>query len=233
MNKNLWIYWDTGWDNTKKIPEECLKAWKHYNPDWNIHELTDENLKDYDLDYVYRPKSKPAWSDILRITLLHRYGGLWVDATVLCNKPLNEWLEPYIEKRFFAFRDPSPANKVCSWFLYAEHNNYIVKRWKEAVDKYWENKTHPHIYLWFHGLFDKLYNTDALFKSEFDIIKEYKAPWTPKTYDGSNPHVFAPYDSNHQRVTAERVKDFTAPVYKLSHGNNTLASNQQIKSLFI
>ena len=31
------------------------------------------------------------------------YGGFWVDATVYCIKPLNEWIHDYITNGFFAY----------------------------------------------------------------------------------------------------------------------------------
>jgi len=39
----------------------------------------------------------------VRILLLHEFGGIWVDATLLCNRPLDEWLPSTMTEGFFAF----------------------------------------------------------------------------------------------------------------------------------
>lgn len=44
-----------------------------------------------------------AESDILRLYLLKKYGGVWVDATNLCRRPLDAWLPSAACEGFFAF----------------------------------------------------------------------------------------------------------------------------------
>ena len=44
-----------------------------------------------------------AESDLLRLYLLNKYGGVWVDSTNLCRRPLNDWLPSAASQGFFAF----------------------------------------------------------------------------------------------------------------------------------
>mgnify|MGYP000082498576 CR=1 FL=1 len=126
MNKNIWIYWSQGFDNAPPLVKECLKSAKHYNPNWNIIELTDVNLKEY-IDGIHHPGPLAAYSDIIRISLIEKYGGLWVDATVLFNKSLDEWLPEYITEGMFAFSKPTKRHNICSWFLYGEKDNFLIE----------------------------------------------------------------------------------------------------------
>ncbi|MDB4345095.1 capsular polysaccharide synthesis protein [bacterium] len=232
MNRNIWVYWSQGFDNAPPLVKECLKSVKHYNPNWNIIELTDVNLKEY-IDGIHHPGPLAAYSDIIRISLIKKYGGLWVDATVLFNKSLDEWLPEYITEGMFAFSEPTKRHNICSWFLYGEKDNFLVDKWKETVDNYWGGRKGFHDYLWFHFCFDSCYNQLSEFKDKWDKVKKYNATWNPASYNGNNPHVFAPYDPRHLSIVAKTVQNFTAPVYKLSHANKQLPLNPQINSLFI
>ena len=44
-----------------------------------------------------------AESDLLRLYLLNKYGGVWVDSTNLCRRPLDDWLPSAARQGFFAF----------------------------------------------------------------------------------------------------------------------------------
>lgn len=225
MNKNIWIYWNKGFEDASDVVKDCLRSWKYYNPLFKVNELTDNNLNDF-LDNIERPKTIQAWSDVLRINILKKHGGLWVDATVLCNKPLEEWIEPHIEKGFFAFSDPQPGYKVCSWFLYSEKENYITEEWHKEVTNYWKNRSKAHHYFWFHSLFNELYQKNNAFKTQWDNTKKYKANFIPASEDGSNPHYFAPYTPLRLKTLDE--KTLKAPTYKLRHGSSDLLTRNEI-----
>jgi len=227
---NIWIYWDSGFDNSPDIVKVCKKSWEYHNPNYKINVLSDDNVLEYISKDVIRPKSKAAWSDVLRINLLKHYGGIWVDATVFCNKPLDDWLYQYNQNGFFAFSEPAPNRKICSWFLYSEKDNYIVDKFYNKVNEYWSKRKEPHDYYWFHSLYDDLYDQDNTVKQYWDLNKKYKANWNPLAEDSSNPHYFAPYFQ--KRLNTLTDDSLKAPVYKLRHGSsNDLMANTLIKKL--
>jgi mannosyltransferase OCH1-like enzyme len=43
---------------------------------------------------------------LARLCLLRTHGGVWVDATVFCRRPLDEWLPEHAASGFFAFANP-------------------------------------------------------------------------------------------------------------------------------
>ena len=137
MIKQLFIYWDQGFENSPKLVQKCLLTWKKHNPTWNIIELDNTNLSQYiDLKPELHENihiTKASMSDIIRICLLEKYGGLWVDATTYCVKPLDDWLPQYITSGFFAFSKYEPEHNmlISSWFLYGDKDNYIIKKQKQ------------------------------------------------------------------------------------------------------
>ena len=73
---------------------ERLTAYRKLNPDWQINLWTDANLPPLICERVYNripvPTSK---ADILRLELLWRFGGVYVDIDSECRRPLVELLE--------------------------------------------------------------------------------------------------------------------------------------------
>ena len=96
----IWILWWQGWDLAPPIVLKCLESWRYHHSslEWNIMLLDKNNIANFiDLnsiipDNIRNSISIISISDILRWMLLYQYGGIWVDATIFCHKPISSWL---------------------------------------------------------------------------------------------------------------------------------------------
>ena len=138
---HLFILWLQGWHRAPKIVQHCRRSWEHHNPSWKIHILSRDNLADYlditEFEGTFDALTPQATSDIIRIHLLHKYGGVWADATCFCCKPLNEWLHHHTDSGYFAFSRPKKNRIISSWFLAARSDSYIVNLLHQETRKYW------------------------------------------------------------------------------------------------
>lgn len=211
--KKIFILWFQGFKNAPIVVKKCLNSWKKNNPEWEIIELDNSNLKNYvDVDYLTKGKkiSKAALSDIVRISLLKKYGGVWVDATTYCTKPLNEWLSKYNKEGFFGFERKHNGKLLTSWFLYGEKENYIINEWEREVINYWKNHNKTNNYYWFHKLFTKKYQKDKKFKEIWDNVPKFSAV---------EPHKFT-FRRMNRKITEDyksHIDGKKSPLYKLSH----------------
>ena len=74
------------------------------------------------LDYAHGALAKQSpnhRANVLRMELLARHGGVWVDATCFCVRPLDEWLPAQMSSGFFAFARPARSRLLANWFLAA------------------------------------------------------------------------------------------------------------------
>lgn len=153
-----------------------------------------------------------ACSDRLRIALLAQHGGVWVDATTYCLRPLDDWLFDVLGPGFFAFDRPGPDRLISSWFLAAEPNNYIIRRWAELTLQYWRNRPQRDDYFWFHHLFGSEYRNDIEFGEIYDRMPKLSA-------DG--PHYYIPQDVTLWAPVTEldraMLTNGEIPLLKLSH----------------
>ena len=116
-----------------------------------------------------------SYSDITRIMLLKEYGGVWADASVFCNRPLDDWLQECSGEGFFAFDRPGPDRPLASWFLASEENHCVVERWCAKTLAYWSSRTRADKYFWFHGLFGELCDEDQAFAGSWQRVPKLSA----------------------------------------------------------
>src|ERR1022692_2049355 len=96
LPKIIWILWLQGIDNAPYVVRRCYESWVERNPGWRVVFLDGQLLAKFaSLDYVFGDfggLSIQHAADMLRLDLLANHGGVWVDATCFCVRPLDEWL---------------------------------------------------------------------------------------------------------------------------------------------
>jgi hypothetical protein len=177
LEKNIFLLWLQGWEVANWLNKQVAESWRINNPGWKIHFVDFYNLKDYvsDIDYIYDTSkniSPQALSDIIRLSLLKNHGGVWADATMLCMQPLDNWVSSAVEPVGFWMyhghgggmsREVGPA----SWFIVSEKDGYMINKWKDECDLYWNKNQYAHIYCWMDSLFKKLFRSDEIFRQQW------------------------------------------------------------------
>ena len=215
QEKIIWTCWFQGVESAPAIVKMCLASMKKVFPEFSFVILTDSNIKEYVkmpsyIEEKYRKGliTKTHYSDLVRVTVLEKYGGIWMDATVLCtsNKLVHELIEK--EKTLFVFKDCfslDPYTAMSSWFIYARKNNPYLKAVQMMLFEYWKREKHLCNYFLFHICFMVV---GDLKKNAWNEIP---------TYSSQPPHImqselFDIFDEN--RVN--ELKDMTS-IHKLSY----------------
>lgn len=100
--KKLHIIWVGG---TNKRPDANIETWRGAHPGWEFKLWGDAELQagpwlnQQHLDTFIGIKKWPAVADLMRYEILHREGGVYVDADSRCVRPLDDWL---LASEFFA-----------------------------------------------------------------------------------------------------------------------------------
>ncbi len=214
MKKIIWSLWFQSRDEAPQIVRKCLDSWEYQNPTWEFRCLDANSIeryisiKDY-IDLDQQEITAASLSDIVRILLLHEYGGVWVDATLFCNQALDTWLPELMTAGFFAFSVPAQNRLLSSWFLASEPNNLIVTRWCAQAIRYWKNRTHSDDYFWFHHQFNELCETDETVHRNWIRVPKLGA---------NKPHAIQ-FTIGMYRLQSETIDlvDWTTPVFKLTY----------------
>jgi Capsular polysaccharide synthesis protein len=140
LPRRVWILWLQGIENAPLVVRRCQRTWSALNPTWEVVTLDSRCLQEW-LDNETLECIKgllPAQqSDMIRLELLARYGGVWADATTWCVAPLDSWLPDYMTSGFFAFHSLGNAFLLSSWFLASEPENLLAERLRWTLRSYW------------------------------------------------------------------------------------------------
>lgn len=167
----VWVFWLQGWDAAPVLVQRCMESTKRQAKEKKFVFLTMDNIGEYVKipDYVMEKfsdgKIRPAFfSDILRLLLLDKYGGLWVDATVFC---IGDFNYLYSGSDFFAFRIMDDEVIASSWFLYAAKGHVLVKETLRMILKYCREMEKMEHYYIFHYFFRMAAES---YKKEWDRV---------------------------------------------------------------
>jgi hypothetical protein len=213
----IWVLWNQGWDNAPLVARATLKSWIRLNPAWDVRAVDQTRLADYlpadVLDSIYGTrKEQESMANLVRLELLWRHGGVWVDATAMCVRALDEWLTSVLTQGFFAFANPGPDRMLSTWFLAAEPANRLVGTWRVAMKAYWHGRDARHTYFYMHELFAICYANDPQFKAIWDSTTRISANH-PFHFSPDSPALLGPPGSDLSKIMASPP----APVFKLTH----------------
>lgn len=94
--KILWSYW-----SGEKSPcaEACKKSWEKHASDFTIKVLNPKTIREHLPDFPDLPEEIPTqqFSDLVRLMLLERYGGIWIDHSTIITQPL-DWVIDLLKK---------------------------------------------------------------------------------------------------------------------------------------
>lgn len=136
----IWTFWDK--DELPKMIQTCIATWRKYNPSYVINIVNPKNIKNFlpnfDIFSLKHIDNRPAHlSDYVRLNLLKVYGGIWMDASIICNTSLN-WLHSIqiqSKKDFIGYKLAKTEVKsinvptIESWFLACVPSCQFISDW--------------------------------------------------------------------------------------------------------
>ncbi len=139
----IWVLWYQGVHQAPTLVTRCIESWKLKNPDWNVVVLDNDNLAAYVdqhvLDSIPADLSTAHRSDLVRLALLAKHGGVWVDATTYCLQPLDSWIDACSSTGVFMFQNPAKDRLISNWFIAAKKNDPIVEGLYHRLTLYWRD----------------------------------------------------------------------------------------------
>lgn len=156
----VWTYWDGPEPDAPPLVRSCLAQLRRVHPDARILDaaaarelvplppLVEERLAD-------RPAHR---SDLIRVSLLERHGGVWVDASAYVPAPLTE---PVTERlRAGALYLRWGGQQISNWFIAARRGNPLIALQRAALTAWWSERDELPDYFLYHRLHEALVAED-------------------------------------------------------------------------
>jgi hypothetical protein len=138
--KIIWTYWQT--EDIPDLVQRCIDTWRKHNKDYDIRVLNRNSIKNWatDLDVtLLKMNDGPAReSDIVRLNILSKYGGVWADASIRMNRSMDYILDIQREKGcelvgyyLESFTSKIEYPVIESWFFACIPNSKFVRDWRD------------------------------------------------------------------------------------------------------
>lgn len=217
-SNNVWVCWMQGMDKAPELVQKCYQSLQEHLTDRKIILITSKNISKYTdfPPYIIEKYKKGLiththFSDLLRVELLCRYGGTWIDSTVFCS---GDNIPTYmLDSDFFLFQNLKPGSdgstlNISSWFITAKANHKFMLVVRELLWKYWEKN-------------NKLVDYFLLHHFIMMVAEYYEDDWNKIIpFPNSIPHVlllrlFEPYNEE-TWLELKKVCPFHKLAYKRS-----------------
>ena len=149
VTRRIWLCWLQGMDDAPELVKVCYESLRKNITDREIVVLTNENLSQYVHlpEYIVKKHERgiipdAAYTDMLRLELLCKYGGTWIDATVLCTG--SEGINDLLDADLFVYqqtqKDKTHFTGMSSWMMSSAANNSFLMVVRDLLYEYWREK---------------------------------------------------------------------------------------------
>jgi len=139
--KNIFCFWNS--DILPPLINECVKNYKKKLPEWNIILLNEKTIHKFidktEFPNNYNKLTIQQKSDWMRLILLYKYGGLWMDASIIINDPSEiNYMYDKVFKENYEVSGYSFSNLLYSfdnyytfetWFIISKKGSEIIYKW--------------------------------------------------------------------------------------------------------
>lgn len=237
-NSPIWICWWTGIENAPKLVQQCIMSIISHSHNRRVVIITQNNYSEF-LDipafFIEKVSKKQIliahFTDYIRVSLLHKFGGLWLDATIFCTDDIPNYC---FTAPFFSCKSEAPDKRYFSkkkWttFVLGGYRGSALFRYlQDAFECYWSKNEKAIDYLMFDHLIYLAHQTNNHFKEVIESL-------TP-----NNPNRDDLQSAMNERQPAENFEQFLnndTVLYKLSwrekYELTTVDGNESIYSKFL
>jgi len=197
----IWQYWAQGVEQAPPLVRACLRSVEQHKADRKLLVLDDSSVADHiDLPGHVWDKYRRGlminqhFSNFIRLSLLQRHGGTWLDATILLRQPVPVEVE---QEDFYILRENTPHPRLVeTWFIHARKGHPLVETVLHGLSDYWKKHDRLHDYFMFPYHFEaslllhRQLRRDFLRMPQVDADQPHELQW----------QLFAPFDEAAHRA---------------------------------
>ncbi|PNY22481.1 Uncharacterized protein TCAP_07126 [Tolypocladium capitatum] len=165
--KNIWAFWHSGYANMPQWVQRNIINWVHrLGLEWNVHVVdhvpdSETNIyhyvdrsffpiafNDYTMDGPYAGQHQ---ADLIRLPLLWKYGGIWMDTGTILFRHVNDMGWKLIEDpnsqyevAGFAVQTHPGRHTMLNGFIATRASNPFIRRWHDIYVALWGEATNSH-----------------------------------------------------------------------------------------
>lgn len=154
-DKIIWTCWLQGEENAPLIVKRCLDSIRQYADGYEVVVLDLKTISQYVSipDYIEKKYQEGIiphahFSDIVRLMLLQKYGGVWIDSTILLTGSLPQYIT---DSPLFCYQPIYQGHvELANCFLSSDKNHPIIIGVLNLLLAYWQKENKLVSYSLFH-----------------------------------------------------------------------------------
>lgn len=162
-SKKVFICWLQGIEHAPQLVQRCFESVKQNLTDREVILITKDNFENYtNLPEYILEKWRSGiitdthFSDLLRLELLTKNGGTWLDATVLCTSKRECIPDYFFDSELFFYQMLKPGRDgncqyISSWLITAKAGNIILSAALALCCEYWKKNNSLADYFLLHS----------------------------------------------------------------------------------
>ena len=178
-NAPIWVCWWSGIETAPELVKKCIESITSAAGVHPIHMIDEKNYREYleipqyIIDKVEKKEMCLAhFSDYLRFSLLNQYGGMWIDATVYCDKMIPD---NFFQSPLFTCNAKTGTKFISNgkWttFIFCGNKGHALFAYlQKALETYWEKCNSSIDYLMLDYLIYIGYVNSELVRQDIDGI---------------------------------------------------------------
>lgn len=181
-NAPIWVCWWTGEETAPLLVKQCIASTRRNANGHPVHLITKDNYAQYiDVpEYILKRFAAGKmcvahFSDYLRFSLLAKYGGLWLDATIFCSQRIPDYI---FKMPLFTCKGRTGQGEYWSdfkWttFCFGGYQGCVLFRaLRDSLDAYWKVHKVAIDYLMLDYVIKLLYTGNVCLGKTMDAIPD-------------------------------------------------------------
>lgn len=171
----VWFCWLQGLENAPELVKKCYANLERYLVGKHLVIIDQATVEQYVTlpEIIVERWSRhqiPAalYSDVIRLELLIKYGGTWIDSTVLCTGM--NFPPEYIDSDLFLFQFRRPTDAsfqgISNWFINARPNHPMLMMVRDLLVEYWKEYDCVLSFFIFHIFFSLIVECEPSFVNQ-------------------------------------------------------------------
>ena len=217
----VWFCWLQGLEHSPELVKVCLASQKRWVRGKRFKVITSDNYREFvtlpsDIEQKHDRGIIPDahFTDLIRLELLVKYGGTWIDSTVLFTS--SDYPDKIMDCELFFFQYRNRNGKeflgISNWFISAYSNNQLLMIMRDLLVQYWRDYDCVIYYYIFHlffGLIAKRFPEKIEDMPKMNSLKAIQmVHWLEKAYDAETMEHFMVQSSIH-KLDFRKSKRFT------------------------
>lgn len=167
----VYTFWNSPIEQAPPLVQACIAEIRRRHPD--LHVLDGHSARDLadipDAVAAALETDHPAhFSDFVRVSVLDRHGGIWVDATCWAPAPLPAAVAPLLTAG--ALYPRWTRHQIGNWFIAAVAGTPLIRLQRLALEAWWTSGGGIPDYFLYHRIFEVLQDLVPEFHGQWDAV---------------------------------------------------------------